>query len=60
MTELVARMSSFKGLLGNNNKKTKREISNRKKQNWILHGPPDTGILVKYVFELRRTCPNYW
>ena len=25
----------------------------------ILHGPPDTDILVKYVFELRRTCPNY-
>ena len=22
--------------------------------------PPDTDILVKYVFELRRTWPNYW
>ena len=25
----------------------------------ILHGSPDMDILVKYVFELRRTCPNY-
>ena len=25
------------------------------KQKWILHGPPNAGILVKYVFELRRT-----
>ena len=22
--------------------------------------PPDTDISVKFVFELRRTCPNYW
>ena len=29
--------------------KTKMDIS-----------PPDTDIFVKYVFELRRTCTNYW
>ena len=22
--------------------------------------PPLMDILVKYIFELRRTCPNYW
>ena len=32
----------------------------REKQKWILQCPPLMDILVKYVFELRRTCPNYW
>jgi len=31
-----------------------------KKQNWIIQGTPLMDILVKYVFELKRTCPNYW
>ena len=26
----------------------------------ILQGHPLTDILVKYVFELRITCPNFW
>jgi len=31
-----------------------------KKQKWIIQGTPLMDILVKYVFELKRTCPNYW
>ena len=39
----------------------KRAISRREKTKMIVHhGPPGMDILVKYVFELRRTCPNYW
>ena len=30
-----------------------------KKQKWILQGPLLADILVKYVFELRKTCPNH-
>ena len=43
-------MVSFKGcLVIITNSSNKRAISKREKQKWILHGPPDTHIPVKYV-----------
>ena len=54
--KLVASMSSliqfFAAIVG----------SIREKQKWVLQGqgPLLTDILVRYVFELSRTCPNYW
>ena len=60
MTELVASLASFKGRLAVITiRKLKEQQAHRKKQKWILHGPLDTDILVKYVFQLRRICPNY-
>ena len=32
----------------------------REKTKTDITRPPLTDILVKYFFELRRTCPNYW
>ena len=60
MTELVASLASFKGRLAVITiRKLKEQQAQRKKQKWILHSPLDTDILVKYVFQLRRICPNY-
>ena len=55
-------MASLKGRLAIiTNGLNKRVIRGKKINKWILQVPPDTDILVKYVFELRRTCPiNYW
>ena len=53
------RINTNEQILGFINKraisKNKRAISRREKTKMILHGPPGTDILMKYVFELRRT-----
>ena len=45
---------------GNNIKYRKTIIGMREKTKTDITRPPLTDILVKYFFELRRTCPNYW
>ena len=51
---LLASISSlvqcFAAIAGSTREKTKMDITR----------PLLTDILVKYVLELRRTCPNYW
>ena len=48
MSSLIQCFAAITGSIG---EKTKMDIT---------RPPPLTDILVKYVFVLRRTCPNYW
>ena len=37
-----------------------RKYKGKNKNGYYKPPPPLMDILVKYVFELKRTCPNYW